>query len=67
MADFCKQCSVELFGKDNEYLKGLTSKSSWEKGEAAVVLCEGCGVIQVSPDGSCISEDCLKQGHKKQN
>lgn len=61
MAKFCKQCSLELFGKDNEDFLGLTSKSKWEDGVATVVMCEGCGLIQVSPEGSCASDDCLKK------
>lgn len=60
MADFCRQCSIELFGKDYGELKGLTQQEDWENGEACVVLCEGCGPIQVDPEGRCISKDCLK-------
>ena len=57
MADFCYQCSRELFpphfwGRDFE---GLTSEVDWEKGKAAVVLCESCGPIQVDPQGKCIT------------
>jgi hypothetical protein len=63
MADFCKQCSEELFGADSKDFEGLTPLASWEEGKAAAVLCEGCGPIQVDPQGSCCSEDCLKLGH----
>jgi hypothetical protein len=37
MAEFCKQCSIKLFGKDFEELAGLC-----EPGEQVVVICEGC-------------------------
>lgn len=67
MADFCKQCSLELFGEDFGDLKGLTTNEDWKKGLAAVVICEGCGVIQVDPDGRCISPDCLKKHRKEKN
>jgi len=63
MADFCKQCSTELFGKDFEDFKGITAKEDWAEGKAAVVLCEGCGSIQVDTDGACISKDCIEKGH----
>jgi hypothetical protein len=64
MAEFCKQCSEELFGKDFEDFKGLTTAEDWKADQAAVVICEGCGPIQVDSDGKCISDDCLLQGHK---
>jgi hypothetical protein len=68
MADFCKQCSLDHFGKDYKELANLTSKENWEQGLAACTICEGCGIIQVTPDGECCSDDCLqkgKQGHGK--
>jgi len=66
MTDFCKQCSIELFGKDFGDLKGITSRKDWEQGKAVVVICEGCGIIQVDPDGRCISQDCLKNHGRKE-
>ena len=65
MADFCKQCSEELFGEDFGDFVGITKPEDWEKGLACVVLCEGCGPIQVDLEGRCISIDCLKK-HNKQ-
>lgn len=61
MADFCVQCARELgFGPPYD-LAGFTTKEGWEKGLACVVLCEGCGAVQVDPDGYCISDDCLRK------
>ena len=62
MANFCWQDTAELFGADvaakNDFI-GIAGP-----GMVATVLCEGCGAIDVSPDGRCISPDCLKQhGH----
>lgn len=57
MADFCKKCSIEMFGKDCEDFKGSEMFQ--------LAICEGCGVIQVDPDGNCISDDCLCEGHNK--
>jgi hypothetical protein len=58
MADFCKQCSIDMFSKDFKELAGITSPESWADGKAAVVICESCGFIQVDPDGNCVTEDC---------
>lgn len=66
MADFCKACSEELFGEDHRELANITKKEDWEKGLACTVICEGCGYIQVDPDGNCVSKNCLlknKPGH----
>jgi hypothetical protein len=63
MADFCRQCSERLFGQDFRDLAGLTSPEDWADGKAVVVICEGCGPIQVDPDGACTSADCLVPGH----
>ena len=63
MADFCEQCAERL-GLPSGDLKGITKKRDYKKGLSCVVICEGCGNIQVDPDGNCISEDCLEGGHK---
>ncbi len=63
MADFCRQCSIDLFGKDFRELSGLVSSEDWELGYGALVICEGCGPVIVDIEGSCVSEDCLKNGH----
>lgn len=62
MADYCKQCA-EYWGFEPDF-KGATTTEMWKKGYAAVVLCEGCGAIQVDPEGSCVSTDCDCNGHK---
>lgn len=60
MADFCQQCSITGFGEDFGDLKGITKQEDWDKGLSCLVICEGCGGIQVDPDGRCISKDCLE-------
>jgi hypothetical protein len=66
VAEFCRQCTIEdgLPGGNYEEgrgdLQGVTSHSDWEQGLAVVVICEGCGPIQVDPEGNCVSEDCLR-------
>lgn len=62
MADFCKACSIDMFGEDSKDLAGLTSPENWQNGLAVSDICEGCGYIQVDPEGNCVSEDCLCQG-----
>jgi len=64
VADFCKQCSIDLFGDDFKDLAGITDPDQWSKGKAATVICEGCGPIQIDPDGNCVSEDCMCQGQR---
>lgn len=63
MAEFCEACSKEL-GHPYGDFRGLTSNENWENGKAALVLCEGCGPIQVNPAGFCVSNDCLKAGQE---
>lgn len=43
MAEFCAQCSEEIFGEDYEDFAGL--------GENVGVICEGCGHILVNLQG----------------
>lgn len=62
MADFCKACSIQLFGEDWRELAGITNPERWANGEAAGVICEGCGPIQVDPEGNCVSKDCICKG-----
>ena len=62
MADFCKQCSVEMFGQDYGDLANLNTEPLLE-GYGIPVICEGCGYILVNEKGECISKDCLRNGH----
>lgn len=64
MADFCKQCSIDLFGRDYRELANITSPEDWARGLAVSTICEGCGVIQVDPDGNCVSKNCDRAGQK---
>jgi hypothetical protein len=61
MADFCQQCSIQGFGKDYRDLADITKKEDEAKDLYCVVLCEGCGAIQVDSEGRCISKDCLEK------
>ena len=58
MADFCRQCSIYMFGKDYGDLKGLSSEEDTKNELYAIALCEGCGLIQVDHEGNCVSPDC---------
>lgn len=63
MADFCKECARLLFGQEMPCdLHGITTQENWDKGLAASVICEGCGPIQVDPEGNCVSQGCLEEG-----
>lgn len=61
MAEFCAQCAKEL-GFDGDFV-GLTREEDWEKGMGVLVICEGCGPIQVTPDGYCIG-GCANPSHE---
>ena len=65
MADFCLECSINTFGKDFKDLANITPQKDWDKGLAQVVICEGCGAIQVDPDGNCVSSDCMESTQSK--
>jgi hypothetical protein len=59
MADFCKQCSIEMFGTDTGDLAGLSTPADTAAGTFAIVLCEGCGDTVVDHTGKCVSDKCL--------
>jgi hypothetical protein len=65
MADFCKQCSIDIFGKDFRELAGLGDGSELKEDEGWMALCEGCGPTVVDDDGRCISVNCMKEHGKK--
>tara|TARA_R100001163_G_C5059988_1_gene196723 strand:- start:343 stop:528 length:186 start_codon:yes stop_codon:yes gene_type:complete len=55
VADFCYDCTEELFGqqyaKDND-MASIVSREEYEQhGITAKVLCEGCGFIEVDHRG----------------
>lgn len=64
MADFCQQCSIEIFGSDFGDFKGLgtlTDEQRADGGWGWPVLCEECGMTLVNEEGACIMRDCLKK------
>ena len=54
MADFCKQCSIELFSEDLKDLAGLGGGKPLEPNHGWETLCEGCGPTIVDEKGTCI-------------
>lgn len=63
MADFCKQCSIGLFGEDHKDLAGLGGGEPLQEGMGWAAICEGCGYIVVDTEGACCSEGCRKHGN----
>lgn len=51
MADFCRSCSIETFGEDSRDLAGLSTPQDTAAGQFPVLLCEGCGPVQVDHEG----------------
>ena len=65
MADFCQQCSLEMFGMDFRELAELGPKGSVLPPEHGwTALCEGCGPTLVDQDGKCIAAYCPEHGSK---
>lgn len=69
MADFCKQCSIELMGEDfgdhsRPNAPPLAEGMGWP------ALCEGCGPTLVDNEGACMyheeaggtSDACNRKG-----
>ncbi len=51
MADFCRSCSIDMFGEDLDDIKA-------ELGGTLTFLCEGCGgFVTVDHDGNKVEED----------
>lgn len=65
MADFCMQCSEEMFGNDHKELANQCTLADNVKGLFAVVLCEGCGPCQVDHEGRCVGGDLCKHKVEK--
>lgn len=61
MADFCAQCSVDIFGEDMRDMAALSKAADTSDGRFAVVRCEDCGPCQVDHEGRCVSVNCLKK------
>ena len=60
MADFCKQCSIDLFGEDFGDFKNISTEENTKNKLFLTALCEGCGLIQVDHNGICVSKNCLR-------
>lgn len=67
MADFCQECSIEIFGEDFRDLANL-GNGELPPGHGWSTLCEGCGyVILVDNDGKRLESDrqaAMEQGLK---
>jgi len=61
MAEFCRQCTLELRGEDfSDFDLGPL-----EEGGVRAVLCEGCGFTRVDTRGVCVHTKCPKHGKEK--
>lgn len=62
MADYCQQCSVDLFGKDFRELAGLGRGKKLDAGMGWTAMCEWCGLTLVDDEGRCIAPQCTRHG-----
>ena len=51
MANFCRDCSIAMFGRDFGDLAGISTEKDTAEGRYARTLCEGCGYVLVDHDG----------------
>lgn len=59
MAEFCRQCSLMMFGEERTDLAGLSTPAETAAGVYLYALCEGCGMTQVDHTGKCVLTTCL--------
>lgn len=57
MADFCKECSIAMFGEDFGELAQSMPEDKFDEDHGALVLCECCGPIVVDFNGKRMSKD----------
>lgn len=60
MADFCKQCSIQMFNHDYKELAGLLSDQ--DDPYVDMALCETCGYVAVNENGECVDPACAYHG-----
>ena len=59
MADFCKECSIRILGRDYRDLAGLC-----KPGEVAYDICEDCGFIAIDHTGRKLTAEELEAYEK---
>lgn len=62
MAEFCKQCSLEVWGEDTKDFVDRITEKDVAAGFIAVVTCEGCELTYVDHEGICKNPRCSKHG-----
>jgi len=61
MAEFCRQCSVSMFGEPYADFEGISTEADTQNKLYPIVLCESCGPCQVYHTGKCVSIDCFEK------
>ena len=56
MANFCRDCSIAMFGRDFGDLAGISTEKDTAEGRYARTLCEGCGYVLVDHDGIVVEK-----------
>ena len=59
MAEYCKQCSDDMFGESHKFYPTFDVVAP--PGQGYTVLCEVCGPTLVNEKGECIDPECLKK------
>ena len=73
MADFCRQCSLEMGFVTAAELADNPTLSDYAGGRPPVIegmgypeICEGCGFTHVDENGNCLGT-CINPRHRKQS
>lgn len=61
MAEFCSQCTKELFNENRSDFEGECTEDDNAHNWFAEVLCEGCGFTNVDYRGRCVG--VCEKGH----
>ena len=65
MAEFCKQCSIIVWGEDTGDFKGIQEEKHTKEGVFTHVICEHCGPTIVDHLGVCVYKDCIEKHGQK--
>lgn len=64
MADFCKECSITVLGRDYGDLAGISTPDDTAAQKFATGICEGCAASLFDHQGICSDIWCETHGAK---
>ena len=67
MANFCRDCSIAMFGRDFGDLAGISTEKDTAEGRYAQTICEGCGFVLVDHNGIVVQKLDPPEGPKTES